>query len=676
MEQHEKEKLIKDVSLLLKDLLKVIKVVSMYPESNPLPQSLRQSFAEKFERTIIDYGDLHLYVEKEELKLGDTVVFHDKSKEEALAGIFFDTGVTGLSFTGGFDCVGVYRFLDAIKKYLNTPGKTADMASLLWEAEIVGFSFTTAQDIELAEFDGEFRVMESGMSKDSQGIKRSVFGYDQALSYEQIFEPKNGREVEANEISFADSSKVDSPDTSDAPSRQGSGTAAPRSGGGRSGGSGSGSGVSGGRSVSGGGGSISAESASELLFSVSPDESSRLRISELADAMGISDIATSRVNPVNLPDTKLILNDQFKLSEEEQEIITKLLREDAEFDDYESTVELLKEMLLQEPQMQEFYETVSICEKVMGDFIAQGKLIHASQILSYMKELDDRIRKDRPLWAERLKDAVTTSGSREKLKRLAQAMNDHPDLGTIEIKKYIEQFGWEALAGITDMMAELIHPQHKQVISEALARLGGRHVEIVAKGIHEKRADSVRNAITILVQIGTDHAIGYARHALKHDDQSVRLHLVTSLCDCASRRTIEILKEAAQDKDAEVRSAAVTTLVKRKGADALDAVTTIINSERFGELERSEQQELMNAYSILGEESSVEYLVGLAQRLNIANDQNVSFFREAAFTALTMNSSDQAGDALIRLSRSWRTDVKAKAVESIKKRREYLYGGA
>ena len=35
-------KRIKDVTLILRDLLKVIKVVSMYPEDNPLPQSLRR----------------------------------------------------------------------------------------------------------------------------------------------------------------------------------------------------------------------------------------------------------------------------------------------------------------------------------------------------------------------------------------------------------------------------------------------------------------------------------------------------------------------------------------------------------------------------------------------------------------------------------------------------------
>lgn len=46
---------LRDLTLILKDFLKVIKVVSLYPETNPLPLSLRQSFAEKFCTLIEDF---------------------------------------------------------------------------------------------------------------------------------------------------------------------------------------------------------------------------------------------------------------------------------------------------------------------------------------------------------------------------------------------------------------------------------------------------------------------------------------------------------------------------------------------------------------------------------------------------------------------------------------------
>lgn len=671
-EQQYQEKQIKDVSLILKDLLKVIKVVSMYPEDNPLPQSLRQSFSEKLCGIVDDYGDIPIEVRKEELLLGDTVVFHDKNKDEGLAAIFFDTGVTSFTFKSGFDCVGVYRLLDAIKKYLNTPGKTADMASLLWEADISCFAFTTAQDIELADFDGQFNVQESGgAGKDSGGIRRSVFGYDNVETYGRIFESKDSQNFESNEVSLTDSSEVREVDLDEG---RPSGPAQGGAKGGRTRGS------SGPISRSGQRGQQ--QSGAEALFSVDPGESSELRIAELVSALGIDDLnSQAAASPAkqtpksHQPDAKLILNDQFKLSEEESETITGLLRDDAEFDDYESTVEILKEMLLQEPQMQDFYETVGICEKIMSEFISLGKLVHAGQMLAYLKELDQRIRNERPLWAERLKDAVVTAGSRERLKKLTQALNENPNLGALEIKKYLEQFGWEALGGLSDMMAELSHSAHQETVGEFLSRLGRKHVEIVAKGIHEKRPEAVRGAITVLTQIGTDAAISYAKHAMKHADEFVRLHLIQSLNNCESPKVIEILCEAAQDESSIVRSAAVASLILHKGEPALNAITEILNSERFAQLDRQDQQELMNAYSILGEERAVPYLMELAKQFDLTHDASVQFFREAAFEALAKNESEEAGRALVTLARSWRGGVRNQAKEAIQRRREYLYGG-
>ena len=56
--------LLKDVSFILKDLLKVIKIVSIYPEDNPLPQSLKQSFAEKLVSIIENNGEIHILWKK------------------------------------------------------------------------------------------------------------------------------------------------------------------------------------------------------------------------------------------------------------------------------------------------------------------------------------------------------------------------------------------------------------------------------------------------------------------------------------------------------------------------------------------------------------------------------------------------------------------------------------
>ena len=64
----------RDIYFILKDLLKVIKVVSMYPENNPLPQSMKLSFAEKLVSLAREYQQIAISVEKDRLVFEKEVV--------------------------------------------------------------------------------------------------------------------------------------------------------------------------------------------------------------------------------------------------------------------------------------------------------------------------------------------------------------------------------------------------------------------------------------------------------------------------------------------------------------------------------------------------------------------------------------------------------------------------
>ena len=83
----------------------------------------------------------------------------------------------------------------------------------------------------------------------------------------------------------------------------------------------------------------------------------------------------------------------------------------------------------------------------------------------------------------------------------------------------------------------------------------------------------------------------------------------------------------------------------------------------------------MNAYSIIGGDHAVEYLSGLIQRANPLNDATLTFFREAAFESLTLNRSEKSEKFLLKLTSSWRPQLKQLATAAIKKRRDIIYGG-
>jgi HEAT repeat protein len=661
------KKRLPEIKLILRDLLKVIKVVAMYPEGNPLPQSLRRSFAEKLASIVDEFGEIKLLVDANKLTLEKETVFTDASKEESLAGLFFDNGITSLTFGYPLDVSEIYSLLDAIKNYQNKAGHGADLASQLWEADLASIKFTTVEDISLAAYEGDFRVQEILLSGQGERSDQHSSGYDSIFANEPADE---GPEAGGLIVELPD-------DVTDEEVRQLRKLAAQSAAAGRGP---TESGTIDGRDLVR---RLRASRQSNATFYlVDPAEqsdspiaknkqvdSSTLKVAEAALAMGYSDLMKS---PVLAPDTALILNDEFKLTEEEEQEIHRILEEDTGFDQFESTLELLKELLLQESELGPFFETVSITDKLIAEFVSTGRFIEAGRVLSYLRELEEEQADAKPLWSERLRDSRIAAGSSSRMKQFAEALNKYPHLSSYDIRSYLDTFGWEALGAITDMLGELEHRVHRDLLCDYLSSKGNDNIGIIAKGVNDRRWFVVRNSVGILARMNDDKALGYLAPALRHEDKRVRMEVLTAIKDRTDGRVMEILRRALLDKDAEIRQAALTQMATNHIKGAFEAVSSMISDATFPTLEFEEQVDAFKAYSILGSEQALPFLKKLATRLNIFNDGMIARHRKAAYIALAHNPSQEAEALLIKLRSSWVPNIRGCAREAISLRREVM----
>ncbi len=633
---------LKELSLVARDLLKVIKVVSMYPENNPLPQSMKRSFAERLEAIIAEHGKITISVEKDHLTYQHETIYEDRSKEENLAGMFFEAGITEFTFKEGLEIQEIYKLLEAIKAYLNNPDKSSDLVSLIWEAGITRFSAKTLEDVVLSQYDENFNIQEYVAASESLDHDKAVFATDESEGYEGIFVP----DEPADRIEYA---SLDGDTGKTPPSNQ------------------SGKNRTVFYSVIPGRTSAGTSQTEEI------DEIS-LKSFEAAEAMGFGDVAPAPSRSV--PDTTLIFNDEFQLSQEEQEDIRRIISADSEFEPYESTIHLLKEMLHQETEMHGFGETVTICEKIISEFVKQARLAEAGSLLSYLKDLEGKMGPQQQLWANRLKDARIAAGSRDRLKVLADSLNENEDISSMELRRYLECFGWEALGSITDLMGEIRNEFHRKSIIDYLTQNGSHNIDIVAKGLYDKRPDVVRNSVNLLARIDDEKAFRYLSRVSNHQDDSVRLELVTTLKDSPNGAALQILRTAVNDVNADVRRQAVASIVARRGKEAFDVISSVVEDPKFAALDQEDQQALLTAYSVLGGEASVGYLTGFITTLNPLNNRSQAFLRKAAFEALSHNQSEKCERTLLKLSRSLRPSIKNQAREALHRRRELIYGGA
>jgi len=619
-----------EIRLILKDLLKVIKVVSLYPETNPMPQSLRRSFAERLVDVVNDFAPIEIKVDKERLLLDQETVFVDRSREESLAAMLFEVGIIGFTFKPDLDDAEVERLIDVFKVYQNSNRHTTDLVALLWEAGLEHFSFETAEDVSLRGYVGDFRTQEFG--------DRQLSDTDPA----QL----SGERLEQYQVLFDENEQAAS-DVSREPVYEVASLGEPAEDG--------------------------AEVISGSVLDVGDESANQqFKVGEAVEAMGLGDLTGQAPR---IPDLKVILSDSHKLSEEETERVNTLVAHDAEFDIWESAADMLKEILHQEADMSDFFETVTICEKVVGEMVQAGRLSHASDAVRYFRTLEDEVRQKRPLWAERLKDARVTAGGRERMHLLCRALNENEETGAVEVQRYLDNFTWESLVNITDLLGELKHRHHVEAVRNFLSVRGKDNVLIMARGLRDKRPEVVAATVTILGQVGDSESLRQLRGVVEHPELNVRIALVNVLSETPADDALELLCALAYDPDAEIRSRAVRAISGRRGPAAFETIADILDDKRFAELNGDDQQALFNAYSALGGDAAVEYLVSLVERKGLFKGGDTACYRLAALEALSRNRSERAEKALLRMAGSWRREIREGAREALRRRRELIYGG-
>ena len=593
-----------DIKVILKDLQKVIKVASLYPEDNPLPQSLRQSFSDRFVELVSIYGPITLETAKGVLKLDNEIIFQDKSKEDRLAGIFFDTGIKLLIFNEKISANDLQQILSALKRYENEAERGCDLIELFWNMDLDGFKFTTYEDKSLLEFQ-DFEKAGHGNNNLNENLE--------VEEYIEIFKPND-----------------DGPED------------------------------------------YSFEDEGWDLFECSPGDSQRLKIKEAAEAMGYEDVKQPDQTASN---SALIIGSEKLLTDEEKIKIKNILRKDKEFNVHDSNCYLIKEVVLQEVELEPFKESITISEKLISEFIKSGRIDLASNLLSFLNKYETILLMKKPIWAEKIKGTRLTIGSRDRFNELGEYLNKNEDVKHSDLIEYLENFRWESYAAIVDLLGTLEFRQHRDALCEYLIKHGKGKADILSRGIYDKKWYVVRNSVMILAHIGDDKSLKFLFEALNHKETRVRIEIVKSLENIENNLATELLCISTLDNDAEIRLIALDHLRKRANEETFEKFSKIINSKSFRNNKTIDPNAHLRAYSVIGGEKAVNYLIDIIKPIVVFNRQARFKMREAAFYALTFNSSEKAERELKKLSANWRTSIKNQALDALKTRSKQLFGG-
>lgn len=181
--EHLSQEFTSNIKLLLRDFLKLIKVLAIYPVDNPLPAKMRRSLCSRFTEIVNEFGGLAFSIQPDRIYFNKEEVFSDRGAEERLAGLFFDAGVIQLNFLAGMSEEEIDTFFELLKNFMNDTSPERDLVSVLWQEQLSYIKYRTVDDLALDEQQTDMMIREicssyDDDSSDSWGIELNEISLD------------------------------------------------------------------------------------------------------------------------------------------------------------------------------------------------------------------------------------------------------------------------------------------------------------------------------------------------------------------------------------------------------------------------------------------------------------------------------------------------------------------
>ena len=131
------------------------------------------------------------------------------------------------------------------------------------------------------------------------------------------------------------------------------------------------------------------------------------------------------------------------------------------------------------------------------------------------------------------------------------------------IRRYLLHLREPPLQPMLAALEKINRKEARDVLCEALAAHGKQEVELFTSRLHSKKANLVRDMLTILDVIGPEDKLKHVAGLLEHPNLAIRLEAIKSIGASEDPEAVNYITGALNDEDAQVRIATAAVLPER-----------------------------------------------------------------------------------------------------------------
>ncbi len=321
------------------------------------------------------------------------------------------------------------------------------------------------------------------------------------------------------------------------------------------------------------------------------------------------DLEENKIKEVELPariQVERFLRDLDLVPQQELNELKCLLDKDKSFEPLKEMFFILKEVLSGDKEFSDFSETVLLLEKLLDSLVGQENFYLASEVLLLLKNLEEaESEAGQTHRAERIKEALNRAGDKERMKALTQILNQNPRLDLFSARKYLSLLGRNTVPHLVDMLGELENFATRSMVCTVLENWGEKSIELLSKGVYDRRWYVVRNIVGVLGRIGSPLAIPYLKRTIGHEDLRVRKQTLEALSKIKGEEVNSILLSILEDPEEKLRVRAARFLGERPCQEVVDYISNLVTRKEFRDKSQEEKKVLLETLAHSGKDEAV-----------------------------------------------------------------------
>jgi HEAT repeat protein len=324
------------------------------------------------------------------------------------------------------------------------------------------------------------------------------------------------------------------------------------------------------------------------------------------------DLKESRSAEIELPariQVERFLRDLDLVPQQESNELKFLLEKDKSFEPLKEMFLILKEVLYGDKEFSEFLETVLLLEKLLDSLVNQEDFYLASEVLLLLKNLEEvQSEAGQTRRAERIKEALNRAGDKERMKTLTRILNQNPSLDLFSARKYLSLLSRNTVPHLVDMLGELEIFAARSMVCTVLENWGEKSIELLSKGVYDRRWYVVRNIVGVLGRIGSPLAIPYLKKTIGHEDLRVRKQTLEALSRIKGEEATSILLGILEDPEEKLRVRAARFLGERSSQEAFEFISNLVSRKDLRDKSQEEKKILLETFAQIGKDKSIDLL--------------------------------------------------------------------